>query len=97
MIYKYKNWHKSDEVDLSITIPTVGIKELLNYKDDDIRLVVLDTKPNNDKKATNYCYHIANIGLFYGLPVVQLMITYQRVINFVKNCTPYNNQIKMFV
>lgn len=81
-IYKYKNWNKTDNIDTSITIPTVDVKELLNFKEEDVKLVALDTLPNNDKKASNYCYHIANIGLFYGLPVIQLMVTYQRV-NFV--------------
>ncbi|XP_022917661.2 SID1 transmembrane family member 1-like [Onthophagus taurus] len=33
------------------------------------------------KRANNYFWHITNIGIFYGIPVVQLMVTYQRTVN----------------
>lgn len=77
-IYLYKNRHK-DEVDSNEEGSNIEGAALTTYKEIDIKLNLLDTKPTNKKKASNYFYHIANIGLFYGLPVIQLMFSYQRV------------------
>ncbi|XP_017769437.1 PREDICTED: SID1 transmembrane family member 1-like [Nicrophorus vespilloides] len=39
----------------------------------------------NRKKSLNYSWHILNIAIFYGIPVVQLMISYQRAVNYSGN------------
>lgn len=37
--------------------------------------------PKKDKKRSfNYLWHILSIAIFYSIPVVQLVVTYQRVI-----------------
>ncbi|KAJ3643386.1 hypothetical protein Zmor_026100 [Zophobas morio] len=35
----------------------------------------------NKIKAHNYWLHVANIAIFYGIPVVQLAVTYQEIVN----------------
>lgn len=40
----------------------------------------------NKRKSFNYLWHINSIALFYSIPVVQLVITYQRV-----NCKTINS------
>lgn len=42
------------------------------------------TPIKNKRKSFNYLWHIMNIALFYSIPVVQLVITYQRVCTFSK-------------
>lgn len=32
-----------------------------------------------EKKSYGYLWHVVSIAIFYGIPVVQLVITYQRV------------------
>lgn len=40
----------------------------------------LSTAPTINRIQTyNYLWHVASIALFYSIPVVQLVITYQRV------------------
>lgn len=42
------------------------------------------TPIKNKRKSFNYLWHIMSIALFYSIPVVQLVITYQRVCTFCK-------------
>lgn len=35
----------------------------------------------SQRRSFNYCWHIMSIAIFYSIPVVQLVITYQRVVN----------------
>lgn len=37
------------------------------------------------KKSYSYLWHVLTVALFYGLPVVQLVITYQKVLNDTGN------------
>ncbi|KAF5303797.1 hypothetical protein FQR65_LT08133 [Abscondita terminalis] len=38
-----------------------------------------------EKKSYSFLWHVISIAIFYGIPVVQLVITYQRVINISGN------------
>ncbi|NP_001099012.1 Sid-1-related A precursor [Tribolium castaneum] len=43
---------------------------------------LLARAPEKDKRRSyNYLWHILSIAIFYSIPVVQLVITYQRVVN----------------
>ncbi|KAK9746974.1 dsRNA-gated channel SID-1 [Popillia japonica] len=44
------------------------------------------------RKSFNYFWHIMNIAIFYGIPVVQLMVAYQRLVNVTGDLdTCYHN------
>ncbi|CAH0555525.1 unnamed protein product [Brassicogethes aeneus] len=62
----------------------VQVNKLLG--DRDVRLTNLAMNPLKDtKKSFNYLWHICSIALFYSIPVVQLVVTYQRVVNQTGN------------
>lgn len=92
-IYLYKNWKRTDEIDDASNDSPLDPIELVRKQEKELTLLMFDTKKSNDRKASNYCYHIANIGIFYGLPVIQLMISYQRVNAPQKESRTYRNQI----
>ncbi|XP_017769438.1 PREDICTED: SID1 transmembrane family member 1-like [Nicrophorus vespilloides] len=39
----------------------------------------------NRARALNYFWHICNIAIFYGIPVIQLMVSYQRAVDVSGN------------
>ncbi|GJQ73534.1 hypothetical protein Trydic_g2965, partial [Trypoxylus dichotomus] len=44
------------------------------------------------RKSFNYFWHIMNIAIFYGIPVMQLMVAYQRLVNMTGDLdTCYHN------
>ncbi|KAL3268179.1 hypothetical protein HHI36_007305 [Cryptolaemus montrouzieri] len=48
----------------------------------ELNVKVLTKYPLKDKKRSfNYLWHIISIAIFYSIPVVQLVITYQRMVN----------------
>ncbi|CAH0555524.1 unnamed protein product [Brassicogethes aeneus] len=60
------------------------IDYLLNL--DNLKLNALAQHPKIDKRRSfNYLWHICSIALFYSIPVVQLVVTYQRVANKTGN------------
>lgn len=51
------------------------------FQRSNVTLVDLVSRENMyKKKSFNYLWHIMNIGLFYGIPVVQLMLSYQKIV-----------------
>lgn len=61
---------------LPINFESVKLYEL---KENDIKLNSMLTHGADHTQSSNYFYHISNIALFYGIPVVQLMVSYQKV------------------
>lgn len=49
------------------------------YKSEVMLSDLVQLKKINERKSFNYLWHIMNVSLFYGIPVVQLMVSYQRV------------------
>lgn len=71
------NWEENADT-TDGNVPHVGSQEIIQQYEIKLNYLVQNMKLN-DTKSYNYCWHVMNVGLFYGIPVVQLMISYQRV------------------
>ncbi|XP_044759074.1 SID1 transmembrane family member 1-like isoform X2 [Coccinella septempunctata] len=63
---------------------TTEIKELLETTKLNVKMV--SRYPVKTKKRSfNYLWHVLSVSIFYGIPVVQLVTTYQRMVNKTGN------------
>lgn len=93
MIFAFSRWGtiskfkpNKDEADATCEEPaepptTQEVREEL-LSAQELTVNLLARAPDKDKKRSyNYLWHILSIAIFYSIPVVQLVITYQRVVN----------------
>lgn len=65
---------------------------------EDLRVNTLAKYPKRIKqRAFNYLSHTASIALFYSIPVIQLVVTYQRVRQPVYTLLQFNTKKKLQV
>ncbi|XP_045475522.1 SID1 transmembrane family member 1-like isoform X2 [Harmonia axyridis] len=70
-----------DVVDDTLPRSTMDIVYVLEKPD--LNVKVLTKYPLKDKiRSFNYLWHIISIAIFYSIPVVQLVIAYQRMLNY---------------
>ncbi|KAF2898206.1 hypothetical protein ILUMI_07968 [Ignelater luminosus] len=63
-----------DDIDARLASRSLMLTDLARKKEEYI-----------EKKSYAYLWHVVSIAIFYGIPVVQLVITYQRVLNISGN------------
>lgn len=86
--YWFGKLKKIDQVDASVDQETEHPQPFSRQLFQKRKLMLVDMAYNqkeSETKSFNYLWHIMNIGLFYGIPVVQLMISYQRVSDFLND------------
>ncbi|ENN83231.1 hypothetical protein YQE_00410, partial [Dendroctonus ponderosae] len=77
-------------------LPALVIKDYIEpLTDEEINKIILSKDLTVDtfakypkrirQRAFNYLSHTASIALFYSIPVIQLVVTYQRVVNLTGN------------
>ncbi|KAK9881818.1 hypothetical protein WA026_017331 [Henosepilachna vigintioctopunctata] len=75
---------RDDEVDDAYPRSVQDIIYVLEKNNLDVK--TLTKYPLKDKKRSfNYLWHIMSIAIFYSIPVIQLVITYQRIVNVSGN------------
>lgn len=78
--YKYKKKQFISDTDTIDHMPiNFESMKLYELKENDIKLNVMLRQGIDRVQSADYYYHISNIALFYGIPVVQLMVSYQKV------------------
>lgn len=83
ILFDYLSSLDEDLIDSTLPVSRTDIDRYLEK--DQLDLKSLAKYPLKDKRRSfNYLWHILSIAIFYSIPVVQLVITYQRVCNYLR-------------